>query len=308
MTETYFTTFLKHGIAATQCLENDNVPLDPKLAEIVSAESQLLNCVYWCVTGLTMLGCQLAELRDAVERFYRDCQRENGFAQSSRQGAHLLATVSGVQIARLLHLTPPPFRDSVLSLRTENGAFVAYEGGEEDVRFVYAAILCLHLIGSELPDCSPTVAWLRSCQNVDGGFGSTPKAESHAGHTFCALAALALLNQKLEGRSWARCCRWLLSRQVESSGLNGRTGKSADSCYTFWVLASARIVGLGVEGFEVTALRAFLESCKKEGGIAKDADCCPDPFHSFFALAGEKLLDGDEFDPVTALPVGVLDS
>ena len=32
-----------------------------------------------------------------------------------------------------------------------------------------------------------------ACQNVDGGFGGIPNAESHAAYVFCSVGALAIL-------------------------------------------------------------------------------------------------------------------
>ena len=36
------------------------------------------------------------------------------------------------------------------------------------------------------------VKFLEQCKNFDGGFGSVPGAESHAGQIFCCVAALAI--------------------------------------------------------------------------------------------------------------------
>jgi len=320
MTEAYFTEFLAKGIAAADVLQKDDVPLTPDLCSVVAADSQMLNCVYWCIAGLTTLGKEPPDqVRDAVIQFYHACMRPRGegFAPGYRQDAHILATASGFQLSRLLKLpTPPCPRTHILStLLQDNGSFIAYDGGEEDIRFVYAALLSLRLENVEADklcyDDVPrerTIGWVRSCQNVDGGFGCSPGLESHAGHTFCALAALRLCDHTLVGRELARCSRWLLSRQVGydsevKSGLNGRIGKEPDSCYTFWVLAAAKLLGLSLErAYDLDALRAFVTSCGKDGGISKGPDQDPDPFHSFFALVGLGILE-DTFDPLIALPV-----
>jgi geranylgeranyl transferase type-2 subunit beta len=38
-----------------------------------------------------------------------------------------------------------------------------------------------------------------SCQNFDGGFGSKPGSESHAGLIYCAVGALSILSKHFSG-------------------------------------------------------------------------------------------------------------
>lgn len=44
-------------------------------------------------------------------------------------------------------------------------------------------------------EISSLIDWLLACQNLDGGFGVSPGAESHAGAAFCVASCLALLRQ-----------------------------------------------------------------------------------------------------------------
>lgn len=75
-----------------------------------------------------------------------------------------------------------------------------------------------------------TVEWILECKNYDGGFGSRPGSESHAGQIFCCVAALAIANAlhhvDSELLSW-----WLCERQLENGGLNGRPQKLEDVMY-----------------------------------------------------------------------------
>ena len=63
--------------------------------------------------------------------------------------------------------------------------------------------------------------------NFDGGFGSIPTAESHAGQVFCCVGALLIagaidrVDRDLLG--W-----WLAERQLPNGGLNGRPEKLED--------------------------------------------------------------------------------
>ncbi|CAJ0862743.1 9718_t:CDS:2, partial [Entrophospora sp. SA101] len=65
------------------------------------------------------------------------------------------------------------------------------------------------------------------CDDDDGGFGSTPGAESHAGQIFCCVGALAIVNSlhlvDADLLGW-----WLCERQLKNGGLNGRPEKLED--------------------------------------------------------------------------------
>lgn len=66
--------------------------------------------------------------------------------------------------------------------------------------------------------------------------------ESHGGTTFCALAALEMSDQLdvLSEATREKIIRWLIFRQVD--GFNGRPNKPTDSCYSFWIGASLKIL------------------------------------------------------------------
>lgn len=76
-------------------------------------------------------------------------------------------------------------------------------------------------------DVDKTVGWIMQCQNYDGGFGTTPGAESHSGQIFCCVAALAITNNlhlvDADLLGW-----WLCERQLKNGGLNGRPEKLED--------------------------------------------------------------------------------
>lgn len=72
-----------------------------------------------------------------------------------------------------------------------------------------------------------TVEWILLCKNYDGGFGNMPGAESHAGHIFCCVAALAITNS-LHHVDRELLSGWLCERQLKNGGLNGRPQKLED--------------------------------------------------------------------------------
>lgn len=83
-------------------------------------------------------------------------------------------------------------------------------------------------------DIRMAVEYLVRCQNPDGGFGTRPGSESHAGQAYCVIGALSLLGQ-LRRLDIGKAAWWLAERQLPSGGLNGRPGKEPDVCYSWWV-------------------------------------------------------------------------
>ncbi|KAL3785347.1 hypothetical protein ACHAWO_008024 [Cyclotella atomus] len=139
----------------------------------------------------------------------------------------------------------------------DSTAFRMQHDGEVDVRATYCLLAPAHLLGLLLDDdnvyqhgtnddantCTNSTNLLTtssisrhiaSCQTFEGGFGAEPHNEAHGGYTFCALAALRILNavhttdvQALRG--------WLARRQLGyEGGFCGRTNKLVDGCYSFW--------------------------------------------------------------------------
>ncbi|PFH31352.1 prenyltransferase and squalene oxidase repeat-containing protein [Besnoitia besnoiti] len=122
-------------------------------------------------------------------------------------------------------------------------------------------------------DISQLFKWLMLCQNLDGGFGCFPGCESHGGTTFCAVACLGLMGLLLRLPAPARLSLegWLSERQALSGGLNGRPGKDADSCYCWWILASAKILGMDLASvYDTQRLQNFVLSCQAPcGGVSR---------------------------------------
>ena len=52
--------------------------------------------------------------------------------------------------------------------------------------------------GRSIDVCHST-AFILSCQSPDSAFGQVPQAEGHGANTYCALAALKLMNRLLLG-------------------------------------------------------------------------------------------------------------
>ena len=288
---------------------------------------------------------EIAAHRKPIVDWVFDCYdgARGGFGGNVGHDAHLLYTLSALQILAMADKLDDPRLDRravvsfVSGLQQTDGSFAGDEWGEVDTRFSYCALSALSILGA-LPhedsnnsgggegtctdtatiDLQKAALYVSSCRNFDGGFGSVPGAESHAGQIFCCVAALSiarslhLLDSDL--LSW-----WLAERQCDSGGLNGRPEKQADVCYSWWILSALSILGR-TDWINSEKLASFILRCQddEDGGIADRPNDMADVFHTFFGIAGLSLLGvldeiGEEqgktyrlIDPVFALPVDVV--
>ena len=102
-------------------------------------------------------------------------------------------------------------------------------------RFSFCAAAALSLMGrlhTAHIDLSKAVTFVCSCMNFDGGFGTRPGSESHAGQIYCCVGFLSILGElhrvDADLLGW-----WLAERQLPSGGLNGRPEKLPDVCYSW---------------------------------------------------------------------------
>ncbi|CAD7063740.1 unnamed protein product [Tilletia caries] len=285
-----------------------------------------LNAVYWGLCATHLLRAPGTLGREELVGFVWECYVPGGgFAPFPRHDAHILPTLSALQVlamcdalATLDQAAPSSSSGKqqsrrqaiiafILSLRqASDGSFVGDASQlENDTRFLYCAAQALSLLGAiDRLDREMTVRYLERCRNFDGGFGTRPGAESHAGQ-----ATLTLLDALPPPTSQAHqsLSSWLSERQIlPSGGLNGRPQKLEDVCYSWWVLSSLSMLGR-LHWIDAGMLRGFILSCQDEevGGMADREGNVSDVFHTLFGVAGLSLL-GDasiaEVDPVYCLP------
>lgn len=185
----------------------------------------------------------------------------------------------------------------VCTLQNADGSWAAHVDGETDVRFSFcAAAICTILGAWGSVHKDKAVDYILKCQSHEGGFGMCPGLEAHGGSTYCALAALSLLNALGRINDREKTIQWCIS--LQSTGFQGRLNKDPDTCYSFWVGASLAILGAS-EYISVDRSYRFTCSCQYDkGGIAKSTALPPDPLHTYFGLLGLSLL-GVEGLPAT---------
>lgn len=91
-------------------------------------------------------------------------------------------------------------------------------------------------------DVDKATAYVKACENLDGSYGRTPGAESHAGQVYTCVGTLALTG-RFDLADLDRLGAWLSDRQLPNGGLNGRPEKLEDVCYSWWVLSSLAMIG-----------------------------------------------------------------
>ena len=196
----------------------------------------------------------------------------------------------------------------------KNGTFYGDQYGEPDTRFLYCALNALSLLQLlHFVDVPLAVSYIQRCVNADGGYGTSPGAETHSGQIFTCLAALSIAG-RLDTVDAPKLAAWLSERQVSSGpgkgGLNGRPEKDEDVCYSWWVLSSLAILDK-IHWIDGTALRAFILKCQdpEHGGISDRPGDMVDVFHTVFGIAGLSLLEYPglvEVDPVYCMPKKII--
>lgn len=124
-------------------------------------------------------------------------------------------------------------------------------------------------------------------QRYDYGVSQHKEMEGHGGTTFCAVAALHLSDQMhiLSRKDVEGMKRWLVMRQ--GMGFQGRPNKTEDTCYSFWIAATLKILNaFHLTDFEEN--RKFILSTQNRivGGFSKWPDFNTDPFHTYFGICG----------------------
>ena len=152
-------------------------------------------------------------------------------------------------------------------LKQPDGGFRISEGGEEDVRGAYCALVAVSLLNLplSLPPDSPARSagfetffdglgeYISRCQTYEGGIGASPGNEAHGAYAFCAIACLCLLDSPHESLNrylnLDELVGWLSSRQYSpEGGLAGRTNKVVDGCYSHWLGGCWPLVQAAISG------------------------------------------------------------
>ena len=181
--------------------------------------------------------------------------------------------------------------NGIAELQRKDGSFnSSNEGGEHDMRFVFCAAAVARLTGKCRFNLDSAVDYIVKSITYEGGIAQGPGMEAHGGSTYCAVAALKLMNKldsALSPIKRRRLERWCVNRLNE--GFNGRPNKPDDTCYTFWIGGALDILKPFPEIAEfVMKCSAFVCNTQDDctGGLAKWWDNSPDPLHTYLGFSG----------------------
>ncbi|EMD31161.1 hypothetical protein CERSUDRAFT_119968 [Gelatoporia subvermispora B] len=275
-----------------------------------------MNAIYWGLTAVSVMGHKDSLPRDQMVDYVMSCWDETagGFGASPGHDAHILSTLSAIQILTMQDATDrldvPRIVKFIVSLQQPSGVIAGDSFGEIDTRFLFCGILALSVLGHlhEL-DVDSAAGYIRRCKNFDGGYGAREGAESHAAQVFVCVAALAILG-RLDEIDHETLGWWLAERQLPNGGLNGRPEKLEDVCYSFWVLSSMSILNK-ISWIDTDKLTEFILSAQdtEDGGIADRPGNQVDVFHTLFGVAGLSLLGYpglEDLDPVYCMPAKLI--
>ncbi|KFU87826.1 Geranylgeranyl transferase type-1 subunit beta, partial [Chaetura pelagica] len=189
-------------------------------------------------------------------------------------------------------------KDAVLAglraLQLDDGSFCAVlEGSENDMRFVYcASCICYMLNNWSGMDMKKAIDYIRRSMSYDNGLAQGAGLESHGGSTFCGIASLCLmgkLEEVFSEKELNRIRRWCIMRQ--QNGYHGRPNKPVDTCYSFWVGATLKLLNIfQYTNFEKNRNYILSTQDRLVGGFAKWPDSHPDALHAYFGICGLSLI------------------
>uniref|UniRef100_T1J3U5 Geranylgeranyl transferase type-1 subunit beta n=1 Tax=Strigamia maritima TaxID=126957 RepID=T1J3U5_STRMM len=183
------------------------------------------------------------------------------------------------------------------ALQLPDGSFCAtVEGSENDMRFVFCACAISYILQDWSGiDENKATEYIKNSMGYEFGIGQGPGFESHGGSTYCAIAALWLMNSletAFSSRQISLLKRWCLHRQ--KLGFQGRTNKPDDTCYAFWIGAVLKMLGI-IGMVDFVECREYVLSTQGliSGGLAKWPDASADPIHTYLGICGLALM-GEE--------------
>lgn len=261
--------------------------------------------LYWVANSMKTLNPTALNdeyKRRIVEKLFKISPSRGPFGGGIGQLPHIAGTYAAVNALALCdnidncwdQINRKDIYQWLLSLKQKDGGFkTCLEVGENDTRGVYCALSIasqLNILTEELR--TGVVEYLINCQTYEGGFGGSPQEdEAHGGYTFCAVASLVILNA-LDKVDVVAIMNWCSARQEnEEMGLNGRSNKLVDGCYSFWVGATS--VLLEINGYEncinKRGLRAYILQCcqtEERPGLRDKPGKNSDFYHTNYVLLG----------------------
>ncbi|XP_070543035.1 geranylgeranyl transferase type-1 subunit beta-like [Ptychodera flava] len=244
--------------------------------------------------GSSTIGLPYNESRDPSSAVNYDC-------------GHIAMTYTGLASLLILgddlsRVDKEAILEGLKVLQLKDGSFFATpEGSENDMRFVYcASCICYILNDWSFINRDLAIKYIQDSVSYEYGIAQGPGLEGHGGPTFCGVASLVLmgnLETVFTSKQLERIKRWCMLRQ--QSGFQGRPNKPVDTCYSFWVGATIKLLN-AYEMVDFPNNRGYILSTQDEttGGFSKWPDCHPDALHSYFGICGLSLMEEPGLQPI----------
>lgn len=164
-------------------------------------------------------------------------------------GGHLAMTYAALCCLKVLdddlsRVNRRAILGSLRHLQTPEGSFSpAWQGGEADMRFLFCAASITQMLGGDWSefDTSKACEFVAASQSYDGGLGLRPGSEGHGGSTYTGISALTMMRGLGRLRDLPELVRWCARSQ--GAGFCGRPNKTPDSCYSYWIGATMKLLG-----------------------------------------------------------------
>ncbi|KAF2690270.1 terpenoid cyclases/Protein prenyltransferase [Lentithecium fluviatile CBS 122367] len=299
--------------------------------------------VYWSLQGMSVLGHDISEYRERVAHTFSLAQHPTGgHGGGYGQLPHLAATYAAVLSIVMVggaeayeSINRKTMWHYLGQMKQADGGFTMADGGEEDIRGAFCALVIMSLlhIPLELPPDAPARKsgltsftdglgeWISKCQSFDGGMSAAPGNEAHGAYAFCGLGCLSIIGPPKETLNkyldMMTLIHWLSARQCSpEGGYNGRTNKLVDGCYSHWVGGCWSILEAAIDGQDIwnrSALSRYILSAAqaKKGGLIDKPGKRADAYHTCYNLAGLSAAQHKyvyEADVQTELGGGELDA
>ncbi|KAL9618835.1 MAG: hypothetical protein Q9160_006494 [Pyrenula sp. 1 TL-2023] len=136
---------------------------------------------------------------------------------------------------------------------------------------VYWGLTALHLLGhSEALPRDPTIQFVLSCQNADGGFGAAPGHDSHMLYTVSAVQILATIDAlgDLDGEEQGRqkVAKYISSLQNKETGVfAGDEWGETDTRFLYGALNALSLMGM-LDVVNIPKALSYVQSCQNFDG------------------------------------------
>ncbi|KAH6944593.1 hypothetical protein HPB50_004160 [Hyalomma asiaticum] len=168
---------------------------------------------------------------------------------------------------------------------------------------IYWGLTAMDLMGSlDSFDRAEIIDFVKQCQYSCGGFGASIHHDPHLLYTLSAVQILSTFDA-LNTIDIDKTVSYVKELQQEDGSFYGdkwgRPEKLPDVCYSWWVLASLKIIGR-LHWIDKEKLQNFILASQDEetGGFGDRPGDMVDPFHTLFGLAGLSLLGDERLKPV----------